>query len=134
MKLNDKMRSVLRVASLCLLGVGSALTYSCISNLRPAVAVDTETCDFGTIAPGQVVEKTVRVQNVGRKELVIGTVQASCGCTAAYIGSTRIPPRKESALTIRLQGGSKLGELSENVTWKATIHCSQPSTCGSGRS
>jgi hypothetical protein len=66
---------------------------------RPAIDVEPDSYDFGTI-PQQVVTQSFIVKNKGDKDLVIGKITTSCGCTKAQIDQNTIPPGKEATLTV----------------------------------
>ncbi len=66
----------------------------------PDLAKTNYVYDFGDIPPDEIVETMVTVQNKGTKDLVIKSVRASCGCTAANTGSDVIPPGGTTQLRV----------------------------------
>ncbi|MFQ6057630.1 MAG: DUF1573 domain-containing protein [Anaerolineae bacterium] len=61
--------------------------------------------DFGTIyAEAPPVEETLVVKNIGTKPLVIDKVVASCGCTAALLSDSTIPPGGEGTIKLTHDG------------------------------
>lgn len=66
---------------------------------RPAIFVDPPSYDFGTI-PQEVVTHSFTVMNKGDKDLVIGKITTSCGCTTAKIDQNIIPPGQKATLEV----------------------------------
>jgi len=66
----------------------------------PDLAKTNYVYDFGDIPPDEIVETTVTILNKGTKDLVIKSVRASCGCTAANMGSDVIPPGETTQLRV----------------------------------
>ena len=58
------------------------------------------TYDFGDIAPDQAVEKAFKIVNKGTKDLVIEDVSSTCGCTAALLSESTIPPGGEAEMRV----------------------------------
>lgn len=67
--------------------------------LKPAIFVDPPSYDFGTI-PQEVVTHSFTVRNKGDKDLVIGKITTSCGCTTAKIDQNIIPPGQKATLEV----------------------------------
>ena len=66
---------------------------------RPAILVDPPSHDFGTI-PQETVNHSFTVINKGDKDLVIGKITTSCGCTTAKIDQNIIPPGQTATLQV----------------------------------
>jgi hypothetical protein len=66
---------------------------------RPAIFVDPPSYDFGTI-PQETVTHSFTVMNKGDKDLVIGKITTSCGCTTAKIDQKIIPPGQKATLEV----------------------------------
>jgi hypothetical protein len=66
---------------------------------RPAIFVEPPSYDFGTI-PQEVVTHAFTVRNKGDKDLVIGKITTSCGCTTAKIDKERIRPGETATLEV----------------------------------
>ena len=61
--------------------------------------------DFGVIyTEAPPVEETLVVKNIGTKPLVIEKVTASCGCTAALLSDSTIPPGGEGTIKLTHDG------------------------------
>ncbi len=63
--------------------------------------VDSKEFDFGRVdKKGGKVETTFSINNDGAKELRIGTITTSCGCTSAEIDKTNIASGQKATLTV----------------------------------
>ncbi len=65
----------------------------------PAILVEPPSYDFGTI-PQELVTHSFTVRNNGDKDLVIGKITTSCGCTTAKIDKKIIPPGQKATLEV----------------------------------
>jgi len=75
--------------------------------------------DFGTVGPGQTLEKEFKLTNEGDGALTIGAITTDCGCTAVVLGSANsrvLPPGASTALHVRLDVGFDEGWISRTVT------------------
>ena len=72
----------------------------------PALLVDGQDYDFGSVLQGESIQHTFRFQNSGDDILEITSVNTSCGCTAALLSSKRLAPGDigELRLTFDSQG------------------------------
>jgi hypothetical protein len=59
---------------------------------EPKLAVDVADFSFGQVSQGAKVEHTFRFRNAGEAPLTVEKVRSSCGCTAALLSATLIPP------------------------------------------
>lgn len=65
------------------------------------ISFDHTSHDFGMVPQyGGVVSAIFSVRNEGTKDLIIGDITTSCGCTSATIANTKIAPGKETELTV----------------------------------
>jgi hypothetical protein len=72
--------------------------------------------DFGTIYRGTQVERSLTLKNNGTDTLILGNIEASCGCTAAVVSSNRIPPGKTETLLIKFNSRNFSGAVHKTVT------------------
>jgi hypothetical protein len=56
--------------------------------------------DFGDVAPDEMQETHVRVENKGTQPLVIKSVRGSCGCTVANVGEDTVAPGEATDLRV----------------------------------
>ena len=73
------------------------------------------TYDFGTIYKGQAVTHHFELKNSGKDTLLITGVSAGCGCTAALVASSRIPPDSSTELKVTFSSGAFSGAVQKTV-------------------
>ncbi|MFQ5342996.1 MAG: DUF1573 domain-containing protein, partial [Anaerolineae bacterium] len=66
----------------------------------PELAKTNYVHDFGDVPPDEIQETTVTIQNKGTQPLLIKSVRASCGCTAANTGEDTVPPGETTDLRV----------------------------------
>jgi len=94
------------------IAVGSSALYA-----QPKIQIEEGTkLDLGTINRGKVVEKQVTLKNVGDQTLVLGRVDASCGCTGTLISSDKLAPGEKGTLKITFNSRSFNGPVHKTVT------------------
>lgn len=72
--------------------------------------------DFGTIKEGEVVEHVFSFTNAGSDTLIIAQVRASCGCTAALLSASRIPPKGEGEIKTTFKSKGRAGKQKKTLT------------------
>lgn len=80
------------------------------------VVTDGTKFDFGTINRGTVVERALTIRNTGTDTLVIGRLEASCGCTGALTSADHVPPGKTSEIRITFNSKNFRGPVHKTVT------------------
>ena len=81
----------------------------------PPVIVTPERVDFGRVAEGIVVEKTVRLRNTGKTPLAVGQVHSSCGCTTTQ-APLILAPGTDAPLTVRFNSRDRVGDIHQSVS------------------
>lgn len=81
--------------------------------------------DFGVIIQGERVSYTFTFKNVGKSNLIISSVHASCGCTVPKYDSNPIAPGKEGKIEVVFDSSGRSGLQNKTVTVLANT---QPST------
>ena len=71
--------------------------------------------DLGKIKQGDIVKAKFRLQNKGKKDLLIHYVSASCGCTATHWETKPIKPNVVSDIEITFNSTSKHGKQVKEV-------------------
>ena len=71
--------------------------------------------DFGFIPKGAKVTHNFLLKNVGNDTLKITNVRKSCGCTAAPLRKTVLPPGDTTQLEVTFSSGSYQGPVSKAV-------------------
>lgn len=82
----------------------------------PKIEFNSKTFQFGDITEGQKVEYTFKISNTGKKDLIIRSAKASCGCTAASPGTNLIKPGQNTDLKVTFDSQGKVGMQNKTVT------------------
>lgn len=90
----------------------------------PAILVDQDTFEFGTVFEGDEVRNVFAVKNTGDADLVISRVKTSCGCTVAKYTEEAIPPGGEGVVDLVFKTKAKKG----NQKKTAYIYSNDPRT------
>jgi hypothetical protein len=81
--------------------IGAFLIFYNIQNKSsqsPTISISEEEWDFGKIKEDERPVHIFTIKNIGREELIISRVRASCGCTATMLSSDHIAPGKSAEL------------------------------------
>jgi rhodanese-related sulfurtransferase len=89
----------------------------------PSVAVSELVYNFGVVVEGEDVVHDFVLSNVGDEELVILGVYPTCGCTTTALGKTRLAPREDVRLGVRL---STVGDGGRTVEKQISIETNDP--------
>lgn len=81
----------------------------------PAIQVDAEVYDFGTVNAGDLVNHTFIITNAGDQTLEISDVHTSCGCTTAGDYAHEIEPGRTGALPIQFNSVNKSGPVTKTI-------------------
>ncbi len=100
--------------------LGSALAVAAAAQpasepRQPQVRVDPASFDFGKALPGRTLKKEFTLRNAGEAPLLIEGVSTTCGCTAAFAGTTRLLPGRSTSLTVTLQTRAYRGPVERRV-------------------
>lgn len=93
----------------------SKLTAGELNN-APRISFDTEKIDFGSIQPDKKVENAFILKNVGKTNLEIRKVRASCGCTVAEPTEKIIPPGGSTRIKTVFNSAGKSGKQKYAIT------------------
>lgn len=69
------------------------------------IEFETVTLDYGQVVLNADGHRTFTVKNTGTKDLVLSSVQPSCGCTATEFTKTAIAPGKTGTITVLYNTG-----------------------------
>lgn len=72
--------------------------------------------DFGVVVQGERVSYAFRFKNVGKSNLVISSVHASCGCTVANYTKDPIAPGEEGKVEVIFDSSGRSGIQNKTVT------------------
>jgi len=93
----------------------SKLTPAELAN-APVVVFEPVTHDFGDIKETKEVEFTFTIKNVGKADLIIRNVRASCGCTAVSPSKSVIKPGEIAPVKTVFNPSGKRGKQSKSIT------------------
>lgn len=82
----------------------------------PKIEFNSKTFQFGEITEGQKVDYVFKIMNKGKRDLLIRSAKASCGCTAANPGSNLIKPGQSTDLKVSFDSQGKAGMQNKTVT------------------
>ncbi|MBN2213003.1 MAG: DUF1573 domain-containing protein [Bacteroidales bacterium] len=85
-------------------------------NMSPKIVFENEKIDFGTIRPGQKIENEFILKNVGKTDLIIRKIRASCGCTAVEPDVKIIRPGKSTKIKTVFNSAGKSGKQKYAIT------------------
>ena len=100
------------------------LLLSLISNIslskelddsKPAFKFETETINYGKIISGSDGVRVFEFTNIGKSQLIISRVQASCGCTVPKKPDQPIMPGKKGKIEVSYDT-KRLGGFSKAIT------------------
>lgn len=104
---------------LCLAGLTSAYAQGVLT-------FQEELYDFGKVPEGTVATHEFRFKNTGNQPLMIGNVQASCGCTTPEWTRTPILPGKMGIVKAMYSSAGRPGVFNKTIT--VTSNTTAPST------
>ncbi|MEN8775996.1 MAG: DUF1573 domain-containing protein [Polaribacter sp.] len=81
-----------------------------------SIAFDSEVYDFGTVNEGEIVEKTFKVTNSGKTDLVITNAKSSCGCTIPVWPKAPIKPGETGDIKVRFNTNGKPNRQQKSIT------------------
>lgn len=81
----------------------------------PNIEFSEDLWDFGTIQHGDKVTHVFEVKNLGGTELIINRVRPSCGCTAALLSSSKVPPQGSAEIEVTFNSSGFKGKVSKYI-------------------
>ncbi len=93
----------------------SKLSAADLAN-APHIEFNSRTFDFKEISAGQSVYYTFTISNKGKRDLIIRSVTASCGCTSGKPTSNIIPPGGNTDLKVSFDSYGKTGLQNKIIT------------------
>jgi len=81
----------------------------------PIMVFEKETHDFGEMNEGEKKSFDFWFTNTGEADLVLLTVNASCGCTTPYYDKKPIKPGQRGKITAEFDSSDKPGKNSKNI-------------------
>lgn len=99
--------------------VGALVNSSQHAEGEPVMHFDTLVHDFGTIIEGERVVCYFDYRNKGGEDLLITTVEASCGCTIPNWSSEPLKPGEKETLELIFDASGRSGEQRKLITVKS---------------
>lgn len=81
----------------------------------PAIRIDKETHDYGTLEYGSDSECVFSVTNIGTEPLIIAKAQPSCGCTQPVFSSEPIAPGESTTIKVSYDT-NRVGDFKKSIT------------------
>ncbi|MCS7086212.1 MAG: DUF1573 domain-containing protein [Bacteroidia bacterium] len=72
--------------------------------------------DFGQISEGSVASNVFKFKNVGKQEVTLKSVKASCGCTTPNWTKTAVKPGETGEITVSYNSQGRPGHFTKSVT------------------
>jgi hypothetical protein len=82
----------------------------------PSIDFDMRVHDFGLANEGTPLKHVFQVRNQGTAPLVLSEATTSCGCTAATLGVTTIPPGGSGPIEVTMDTHGEHGEGGRSIT------------------
>jgi hypothetical protein len=82
---------------------------------QPRILCEEETFDFGSKDSSEIVDHTFVLKNTGNSDLVITAVRPACGCTAAELTQSTIPPGESAKLSAKLTLAGRNGQVQKPI-------------------
>ena len=82
---------------------------------QPRIFCEEATFDFGSKDSSEIVDHTFVLKNTGSSDLVITAVRPACGCTAAELTQSIIPPGECAKLTAKLTLAGRNGQVQKPI-------------------
>ncbi len=90
---------------------------TCLAAAQPRLEIEGgASFDFGNIFRGATAQRKIALKNTGDSTLILGKVEASCGCTGAIVSSDHIAPGSTGTLEITFNSRNFTGPVSKTVT------------------
>ena len=88
----------------------------------PAIKVEPQSLDFGTLVQQEARVQTVTITNEGGAELVIDNVESTCGCTVAAPAADRLAPGASTTMEVSFNSKTFQG----NQVKMVRVHTNDP--------
>lgn len=95
------------------------------TTLLPKFRWNEQVHDFGVVIQGEKVAYTYNFTNVGKSNLIISSVHASCGCTVPKYDTDPIAPGKTGKIEVVFDSSDRNGMQNKTLTVLANT---QPNT------
>ncbi|MDO8585612.1 MAG: DUF1573 domain-containing protein [Armatimonadota bacterium] len=100
---------------LCIAVFVTYLAVSSIAHGAPCVSVEKTTLDAGDLPFASAITAAFKFSNTGDQELVVQGVDATCDCTKATVGKSRLQPGESSTVEVKFQSAGVTGAFQKSV-------------------
>jgi len=91
----------------------------------PEIQFETINYDFGKVIRGERLSYTFTFKNVGKSNLIISGVDASCGCTTSIPPAAPIKPGEKGTISITFDSAMKEGNVTSYLVVTANTYPAQ---------
>lgn len=113
-RIESRILRGLGAAMLALLWVASAAAQK--KDSSPHMEIQPEEWDFGEVAQNRKLVHAFTILNTGAEDLVIRRISTSCGCTAAIVSESVVPPGGTTGLDVTLETRNYSGVVERSVS------------------
>lgn len=85
-------------------------------NNAPRIEMPIQNFDFGEVMEGDVIEKDFEFNNIGKSDLIIRKIKASCGCTTVEPADKIVKPGKSSSVKASVKTSGFTGRIAKTIT------------------
>lgn len=86
------------------------------SRSTPLIEFNKTEHDFGKVIQGEIVTYSFRFTNVGNADLILTSVNTSCGCTASEYPVDAIKPGETKNIKAIFDSGNRIGFQNKRIT------------------
>lgn len=92
-----------------------SLAWAAPAVKTPKIQFKVDTWNFGKVKQGAVLEHEFVFKNVGDVKLNVGSVETSCGCTAALVSDKVLDPGQEGKIKVSFTSTGYSGDISKYI-------------------
>ncbi len=82
---------------------------------QPKLSINTTELNLGKITSGEIAKGKIILKNIGNEELVINSIQPSCGCTTVKQPKHILAPNEEDVAEIEFNSAGYYGQVTKFV-------------------
>ncbi len=82
----------------------------------PVMKFDQSTVDLGKLTEGDTILHTFKFTNTGKSDLILKSVNASCGCTTPEYTNKPVAPGEKGDIKVKFNSANKEGKQNKTVT------------------
>lgn len=82
----------------------------------PDIEFSETSFDFGTVKQGEELTHNFKIKNIGKSNLILRKVKASCGCTATQPDKEVVAPGEEASIKVTFNTRGRSGRQNKSIT------------------